>query len=137
MITAQQEQKLPLFESGKVRLLTGDLEVLRVNVAGKKIDVDIEDKQFIKRAMKLRGVGQKKPVDVEKSKKKKRKSSPLSMVRMVADTSKRIGITLTVSYQGKKIATIGAEARPTLLQVITKTRALALNDPITALRMMI
>ena len=136
-MTQQEHQKLPLFESGKVRLLTGDLEVLRVSVLGKKIDVDIEDKQFIKRAMKLRReIGPKKSAAAEKPKKKK-KSSPLSMVRMIADTSKRIGVTLTVSYKGRKIATIGAEARPTLLQIITKTRALAINDPITALRMMI
>ena len=100
--------------------------------------MDIEDKQFIKRAMKIRGeISPKKPAAAEESQKKKKKSSPLSMVRMIADTSKRMGITLTVSYRGKKIATIGAEARRKLLQIITKTRAVAINDPITALRMMI
>jgi len=122
--------------SGKALIYTGELEVLRINAAGKRIDLDIEDKDFVKRVIKLRDeITPKKPSTTEK--KEKKKSSPLGTVRTVAETMQKLGITLTVSYQGRRIATIGAEAHPTLVQIVTRTHALSIDSTLTALKMMI
>ena len=129
----------PLSSPGTVRVSTGDLEVLRIDVAGKRLDVDVEDKQFVKRMIKLRNeISPKKPSkELDESKETKKKSNPLGMARTVAETCKKLGITLTVSYKGRRIATIGADAHSTALQMITKTRAIAINSPLAAIEMMI
>ena len=54
MSQEQRDNRATAFESGRVLISTGDLEVLRVKVAGRQLDLDVEDKQFMKRVMKFR-----------------------------------------------------------------------------------
>ncbi len=124
----------PTFESGRVLLSTGDLEVLKINLIGKEINVNVEDKAFIKRILKLRGELTPKPPETDEVQKS---PSPLAMLRTVAETLSSRGLTLTVSYRGNRVVTLGANAKPTLLQLITKTRAVALNSLYNAIRMII
>ncbi|HLN46051.1 MAG TPA: hypothetical protein VK209_10130 [Candidatus Sulfotelmatobacter sp.] len=140
----ESENKEPTFESGKVILSTGDLNVLEVNLTSKKINVDLEDKNFIKRIIAMRGeISQQAQAqlmegdEIEKEVKKKPGVSPLKTLRSVAEALHDRGITLTVSYKGGTIITIGAEARSTILQLITKTRAVAVNSFINILRIII
>jgi len=118
---------------GIVHVSTGDVEVLRINAKGKRLDVDVEDKQFLKRVIKMRG----ELAPNAQENKKKKSGSPLAMARKIADTCKKMGITMTVSYRGHLIATMGADAKPMLLQYVTKTHALALNSLYTAMELMI
>lgn len=122
----------PIFESGKIILTTGDEEALEVNLIGKLINVDIKDKEFIKRAIKLRGDISKmmsKPQETTGEKPKKKKSSgPLAMLRTVAETLCKRGITVTVSFKGNKLLTLGADANPKLLQIVTRTKGVAVNS---------
>lgn len=140
----KSENKEPTFESGKVILSTGDLNVLEVNLTSKRINVDLEDKNFIKRIIAMRGeISQQAQAqlmegeEIEKEVKKKPGVSPLKTLRSVAEALRDRGITLTVSYKGGTIITIGAEARSTILQLITKTRAVAINSFINILRIII
>lgn len=130
---------IPNFEGGEVLLWTGDLQVLRVNLSSTHIDVDLVDKGFVKRLIamrdqltpKLPGAGaaeEGNPPQV---------GGALSTARKVADALSGRGVTVTVSYRGKRIATIGAEAHSTLLQLITKTRRIALNSVVAAIRLLI
>lgn len=132
----QATDELPAFESGKVLLSTGDLEVLKVNLTSKEIDVDIEDKAFIKRVIAMRGELIPKNPTANTGEKQK-SPSLLAILKTVAETLRSRDITLTVSYKGHRIATIGADAKPTLLQLITKTKAVALNSIYTAIKMLI
>jgi hypothetical protein len=132
----QNIEELPAFESGTVLLSTGDLKVLKVNLTSKKIEIDIEDKTFVKRIIAMRDQLTPK-LPKEPNTEQKKTSSPLGILKTVAETLKTRGITLTVSYRGHRIVTIGAEAKPTLLQAITKTRAVALNSLFAAIRMII
>ncbi len=132
----QNIEDLPAFESGTVLLSTGDLRVLKVNLTSKKIEIDIEDKTFIKRIIAMRDQLTPK-LPTEPNTEQKKTSSPLAILKTVAETLKTRGITLTVSYRGHRMVTIGAEAKPRLLQAITKTRAVALNSPFAAIRMII
>ena len=132
----------PVFESGRVVLSTGDLEVLEVNLTNKRIDVNMEDKWFIKRVLTLRSefgtqvsVGTQE--EIANAIKRKKSSGIVKMLRTVAEALSDREITLTVSYKGGTVVTIGAEARSTILQLITKTRAVAVNNLYRLLRMII
>jgi hypothetical protein len=127
---------IPNFESGKVVLLTGDVQVLNVNLTSKHIDVDVEDKAFIKKLIAMRNDLVPKQYNAE-DQSPPSISGPLSMIRSVAETLCSRGITITVSYKRHRIATIGADANPVFLQRITKTRGIALNSLYTAVKMMV
>lgn len=130
---------IPNFEGGEVLLSTGDVQVLKVSLSSTHIDVNVEDKAFIKRIIALRNQpkAQACDADSEATGNPPQIGGALSTARKVADALCSRGITITVSYQGSKIATIGADANPTLLQYITKTRGIAINSIISAAKMMI
>jgi hypothetical protein len=125
---------IPNFESGKVVLSTGDVQVLKVDLTSKRIDVDIEDKAFVKRIIALRDQLAPKPQDEEEP---PQIGNILSTVRKVVEALCKQGITITVSYQGHRFATIGEEAHPILLQHILGTRGIAINSFYTAIKMMV
>jgi hypothetical protein len=89
----------PVFESGTVKLSTGDLEVLRVNLTSKKIIVDVQDKAFLKRAIQLREEisPQSNESEYEKELKQEKSGGALSMAKTVAEALNSRGITLVVS----------------------------------------
>ncbi len=135
---AKAEEGIPNFEGGQVVLSTGDVEVLKVDLSSTHIDVDVKDKAFIKRIIAIwdqlapsgtaPAEGEETPPQV---------GGALSTARRVADALCSRGITITVSYRGSRIATIGADAHPILLQHITKTKGIALNSVLAAIRMLV
>ncbi len=118
------------FESGKMILYNGNLEVIQIDLSEKKINVNIMDKIFLKRILDVRKqVNESVQQQSTRGKSKVRKGeSPLKMLRKVADTLDKKGMTVSFSYKGDKLATIGAEADPTLLQFITKTKAVSVSN---------
>jgi hypothetical protein len=136
-IDRSYQEEIPSLDPGKVFVFAGDTEVLRIDAEAKRIDVDIEDKAFIKKVMGLREEFTPRSGESSRKQSKKKSTGPLDMLRMTADTSKRLGITLTISYKGKRIATLGAEARPSLLQLVTKTRAVSINSLTKAIQLML
>lgn len=113
---------------------TGEEETLEVNLKNRHIDVDIKDKDFIKRIIKLRGeigaISARKPAESEQKPEKKKKAKgggSLGMLRTIADALSTRGLSLTLSYEGNTLLTLGADAHPTFLQLITKTRGVAIN----------
>lgn len=130
---------IPNFEGGEVLVSTGDVQVMKVNLSSTHIDVDVEDKAFIKRIIALRN--QPKPqtcdADSEATSNPPQLGGALSTARKLADALCSRGITITVSYRGSRIATIGADANPTILHYITKTRGIAINSIITAAKLVI
>lgn len=130
---------IPNFEGGQVMLSTGDVEVLRVDLSSTHIDVDLEDKAFVKRLIAMRDqLTPKMPGEGSaEGENPPQIGGALSTARKVADALSSRGITITVSYKGHRIATIGAEAHPTLLQHITKTHGIALNSVVAAIRLVI
>jgi hypothetical protein len=133
---------IPNFEGGKVVLSTGDVQVLRVELSSTHIDVDVEDKKFIKRIIAMREDLTPKLSETDEAANSGCENPPqigsiFSTARSVAETLRKRGITITLSYKGKRMATIGAEANPTILHRITKTRGIAINSIFTAIRMVI
>ena len=117
-------------------LLTGDVRVLKVDLTSKHIDVNIEDKNFVKRLIAMRDQLTPKPQNAE-DEETPQVGKTLSMVRSVVEALRKQGITITVSYKGHRIATLGAEAHPILLHHILKTKGVALNSFFTAIKMVI
>ena len=121
------------FESGKIVVSTGDIEVLEINLKGKEIGVNVENKDFIKRAMRISGELSGERPNTEKSENekpggKKKSGSSLATLKTVAETLSRRGITITISYQSHTVVTLGSGAHPWLSQLITKTNAIAINS---------
>ena len=81
--------------------------------------------------MKLRGeIGNLMPkaeATEQKTPKKKRGGGLLSMLRSVAEALCSRGITVTISFRGDRLLTLGSDAHPTLLPLITRTRGVAIN----------
>jgi hypothetical protein len=128
---------IPNFEGGEVLLWTGDVEVLKVDLSSTRIDVNLVDKAFVKRLIAMRDQLTPKPTSEDDEDNPPQLSGALSTAKKAAEALSSRGITVTVSYHGKRIATIGAEAQSTLLQLITKTRRIALNNVIAAIRLLI
>jgi len=127
-------------ESGRVIVSTGDRKALEISLMGKRIDVNVENKVFLKKTIKLfRELSGKLPslgganVDGEEGKSK----GPLGLLKEFADTLDQEGMTLTVSYKGNVVVTLGFEARSRILQIITKTRAVAINSMVDLIGMMV
>jgi hypothetical protein len=136
---AEPASGIPNFEGGEVMLSTGDVVVLKVNLSSTHIDVNLEDKAFVKRIIAMRDQLTPKTPGANSAEEGQppQIGGALSTARKVADALRSRGITITVSYRGSRIATVGAEAHPTLLHHITKTRGIALNNIITAIRLVI
>ena len=130
----------PIFESGRISIQTGDLSVVEVSLVGKRLDVDFEDKGFLKRVIKIGrefgGIGnvsgeggQNKPAE------KKDPLGGLASIRTLAEALDKRGFTVRIFYTGGIVVVLGSEATPTLLQLVTKTRAIAVKNFIRLVRM--
>jgi hypothetical protein len=137
---SQPKQGLDVVESGTVYLCSSTTELLQVNFESSKvINVVLENKKFLKGLIKMGRAFAKKQQKpkAEGQAEGKKGPSPLATARTVAETLKKNGVTLKVSYQGGVVATLGEQAHPKMLQLITKTRAIALNSPLRAIRMLV
>ncbi|MCW3996891.1 MAG: hypothetical protein NWE98_12180 [Candidatus Bathyarchaeota archaeon] len=134
-LSSQPKEWGQLFESANVTVSANDMSLIKVAVEEKTINIDVENKKFLKGLIKIGRNFTKQQSPKKEGKQKSR--SALNTARTVAETLEKNGITMTISYKGKLVATLGAEAHSTLLQLVMKTRAIALNSPLQALRMII
>ncbi len=120
-------------KSGKITISQNNKEAVEVNVADKRIDANVVDKEFVKEIVSSareastkkgvsesirRGVGALREI---------RKSQPL-VKEMVEDLC-REGVTITVSYKGDRVVTVGSEANSKLTRLITGTKGVEINSP--------
>jgi ABC-type uncharacterized transport system ATPase component len=105
-----------VLKSGAVTLSTGDVEALQVKAEDNKIDLNVTDKNFLKDVMGSAGSGTSSI------------RSRLAQLRSIAGDLKNEGLTVTLSYKGDRLVTIGLEAKPTFSQLLTGTSALEINN---------
>jgi hypothetical protein len=111
-----------VLKSGEVTVSTGDVKALQLRVETKKIDLNILDKEFLKTTLKGG----------------KQKSSLLDMLGLlknIANELKDEGYTITISYQGKTVVTLGSEAAPSFSRLVTRTSAIEINSLVKLLQM--
>lgn len=122
-------------KSGKVTVSQNNVEALEIKAQGKKIDVNATDKKFIKEIISSARQGSSKKgikgtVDQIKV---ARNMRPL-LKDIVEDLCKE-GVTVTISYKGDKVVTIGSEANSKLTRLVTGTRGIEINSPTKLIEM--
>ncbi|MCW4025470.1 MAG: hypothetical protein NWF01_10625 [Candidatus Bathyarchaeota archaeon] len=119
------------FEGVRIVLAGQDRNIAKVDAQNKNINIDIENKDFVKELIKLAGdfISQKN----FSSEKTDTLAGSLEIAKEIAEVLSNNGFTVTLSYMGEAIATVGKQAEPTVLQLITKTRAIAINSVKAAL----
>jgi hypothetical protein len=121
-------------KSGKVTISQNDKPAVVVNITEKKIDADVEDKEFIKevigsarKASTSKGVRESLHRGVD-SLREARKARPL-IKELVEDLCSE-GVTITLSYKGDRVVTVGSEANSKLTRVVTGTKGIEINSPL-------
>ena len=111
-------------KSGKITVSQNNVKSLEIKAEEKKIDVNAIDKKFVKEIISSvrdgSGKGSGRGITVV------REIRPL-LKRIVDDFSEE-GVTVTISYKGDRVATMGSEANAKLTRFITGTRHVEINS---------
>jgi len=102
-------------KSGKITLTTGNAKALQINAEDNKIDLSIADKQFLKDVLGTAGDGQSL-------------RAKLAQLKSIATELKEEGLTVTISFEGDPLVTIGADAKPKFSSIVTGTDAVEINN---------
>ncbi len=102
-------------KSGEVTLSTGNVEALQIKAEDNKIELGIADKEFLKDVLGSAGGG-------------KSVRSKLAQLKSIATELKDEGLTVTLSYKGDLLVTIGSEAKSKFSRLVTRTDAVEINN---------
>jgi hypothetical protein len=102
-------------KSGEVTLFTDDVKALQIKAEDNKIDFNAANKEFLKDI--VGSVGEGGSV-----------SSKLAQLKSIAGELKDEGLTVTLSYKGDRLVTIGSEAKPKFSRLVTRTDAVEINN---------
>jgi hypothetical protein len=102
-------------KSGEVTLFTDDAKALQIKAEDNKIDLNAIDKEFLKDVVGSAGSG----ASIR---------SKLAQLKSIAGELKDEGLTITLSYKGDRLVTIGAEAKPKFSRLVTRTDAVEINN---------
>ena len=102
-------------KSGEVTLITGDVEALQIKAEDNKIELSIANKEFSKDVLGSAGSG----TSIR---------SKLAPLKSIAVELKDEGLTVTLSYKGDLLVTIGLEAKPKFSRLVTRTDAVEINN---------
>ncbi len=121
-----------ILQSGKVTVFTNDIKDAEITIANKKIDVNAVNKEFIKDALASIRKSDRKEGIRERIKESvsgiKNATNTLDMFKEVAKELRDAGITVTFSYEGDTVVTIGSDANPKISSFATGTKAIEINS---------
>ncbi len=124
---------LEAFKSGKVTVSQNNEPQLEITANNGNLDINATDKKLIKEVMSGAREGTRKGGVIKSIKKttstlkEARKAKPL-MQEMVEDLC-REDVTITFSYKGDRVATIGSQANSKLTRLVTGTKGIEINSP--------
>lgn len=104
------------FKSGEINLSTSGKENLQLKIENRRFGINLLRKELLKYIL---------------SEVKPEKTSVLRMLAQLKNTAERLkqnGLTITISHKDQIILTLGAEAKPTLSKLVTRTNAIQVND---------
>jgi cAMP phosphodiesterase len=104
-----------VIKSGEVTLFTGEVEALHIKAAKNKIDFSITNRKFMKDAIDSVGSGSSI-------------MSKLNQLKTIAEDLKEEGLTVTLYYKGDQLVTLGREAKSGITGLVTRTKALEINN---------
>jgi hypothetical protein len=104
-----------VLKSGKVNLSSNNEKLLQLTVETHQIDLNIVDNSFLK--------------DVLKDSMRIRSFRELlRQLRNIAEELKSEGVTVTVSYKGVTVLTLGSNTKPNFSQLLTGTTEIEINN---------
>ena len=122
-----------MIESGKVTISANNVESLEIKAANKKIDINALNNEFLKQTLAAAREGKKSRGTLERLKATanliKTAQSSFSQLKEVAEELSEVGITVTLSYKGDVVVTLGSQAKPKLSSVATGSKAIEINSP--------
>ena len=121
-----------MLTSGKVTVSINNVEALEIKAANKKIDINALNKEFLKQTLTAARDGKKSKGTLERKAtvdQIKTAKSSLSQLKEVAEELSEVGITVTLSYKGDVVVTMGSQAKPKLSSSATGTKAIEINSP--------
>jgi len=105
-----------VFRKGEIAVTINERETLQLKAENKEFGLDLIDKQFFKTVQSGLGDGRTSLW------------SSLSQARKVAEELRDEGLTVTISYRGSKVVTIGSNAKPTFSQLVTGSDAIQIDS---------
>jgi ABC-type phosphate transport system ATPase subunit len=121
-----------ILQSGKVTVFTNNVKDAEINIANKRIDVNAVNKEFIKdtiasirKGEKSEGISDNFKGSISVFKKTK---NTIDMFKDVAEELSDAGITVTLSYEGDTVLTIGSGANSKILSLATGTKSIEINS---------
>jgi hypothetical protein len=124
---------LEAFKSGKVTISQNNDPQLEIKAQNGNIDINATDKKLIKQVVSSAREGTSKGGIKERIQRttstirEARQSQPL--VKAIVEDLCREGVTITFSYKGDRVATIGSEANSKLTRLVTGTKGIEINSP--------
>jgi hypothetical protein len=121
------------FKSGKITISENNVPQIEIKAENKHIDINAEDKKLIKDIVSGAREGNRKQGVTESIRRsvntlsEARKMKPL--IKEVVEDLCREGVTVTVSYKGDRVVTIGSEANSKLTRFVTGTKGIEINSP--------
>ena len=104
-----------ILKSGEINLSANNQKLIQLTVKSKQIDLNIIDNKFLKELLK----------DNTKA------TSFLELIKQVktlAEELKNQGVTITISYKGVTMLTLGSDAKANFSQLITRTKKIEINN---------
>ena len=95
-----------VIKSGDLTISTDDKKALHLKAGNKKIDLNVVDKKFAKDIVGSLG-GR---TSIRRS---------LDQAKSIAGELRDEGLTISVSYKGGRVVTLGADAKPKISRVLT------------------
>ncbi len=106
---------------------------MQVTVQEKRINVDATDKQFIKEIVSAAREGTTRKgikETLQRSINSVREAGKMRpLVKEMVEDLCREGVTITVSYKGDRVVTVGSEANSKLTRLVTGTKGVEINSP--------
>jgi hypothetical protein len=104
-----------ILKSGEINLSANNQDLIQLTIKNKEIDLNIVDNKFLKDLLK----GNTKSAPILEL---------LKQLKTLAEELKNDGTTITVSYKGETMLTIGSNAKAQFSQLITRTKKVEINN---------
>ena len=104
-----------VLKSGEVNLSANNEDLLQMTVKTDRIDLNIVDNKFPKSLL-------------EDSRRTKSFRDLLRQLKNAAEELRSEGVTMTISYKGVTVLTLGSDAKPKFSKLITGTAEIEINN---------
>jgi len=104
-----------ILTSGEINLSSNNQELIQLTIKSKQIDLNIIDNKFLKELLK----DNTKNISFLEQ---------LKQLKILAEELNNQGVTITLSYKGVTMITLGSDAKANFTQVITGTKKIEINN---------